>query len=369
MATPPPNDTSGSTDHLALRYLRRSLDTAHPADEPFVMNDWEHRIFHQVKRQTVMLVTLLGTIGLLLLYLPQFFWPDFFSTTPIPVFNQTYEAPLITILYGILLVYLEVYLLIYVNLRAIRILMALCQFPRAHDPQYERHLYAMTEAAVETDKSGLLLFGQSPYFSLPRWGLTIFFLYTKLKAALSTYVIRLLLRQLPGGYALPAMTNSLVSIPVFAVWNIIASVAVIHEARIRIMAPSTIRGFVDEIHEEWGHNEQFCSLIPEALSFLSIQDRQFNYAHLLFTEELMDRFGLDVIRPKGKFLEQIGQVSEDVRRGLERLIVFGALIDGRLSRLEKRRLRQLKANGWLTYKMADIKAIGRQFNHGQGLWV
>ncbi|GAA4416495.1 hypothetical protein GCM10023187_47960 [Nibrella viscosa] len=369
MATPPPNDASGPTNHLALRYLRRSLDLTHPADEPFVMNEWEQRIIRRVKWETIASATGVGTAGLLLLYLPQYFWPALFESTLIAVFEQEYEVPLITILYGILLVYLEVYLLIYMNLRAIRIIMAICQFPRAHDPHYERHLYATTEAALDTDNFGLFRFGLHPYFSLPQWGLTVFFLSHKLLAAVSTFLLKFLLRLLWGGYAVPVLTNTLIGIPMFAFWNVIASLAVIHEAKIRIMAPLTIRGFVDEIHEEWGQNPQFCALIPEALSFLSIQARQYNYAHLLLTEELMDRFGLDVIHPKGRLLEQMAQVPDEVRQGLERLIVFGALIDGRLSRLEKRRLRQLKVNGWLTYQMTEIKAMGKQFCQGRGLWI
>lgn len=334
------------------------------------MNEGEYQTIGQIRRETITMAALLGVAGVLCLYVPQYLWAGLFMNTQIPIFKTlVFSLPLISILYGILLVYLEVYLLMYINLRAIRIIMAVCQFPRVHDPQYERHLYAMTEAAMDNRHHGILQFSTNPFISLPRWGLSLFFLFNKFKAALSTLTLRWVFRQLPTGYTLPSITISLAGIPFFALWNAVASAAVIHEAKVRIMAPLTIRGFVDEIYEEWGHNELFCSLIPEALAFISIQNRQYNYAHLLLTEELMDRFGLLIIRPEGRFLERVQHVPDNVRQGLERLIVFGALIDGRLSRLEKRRLRQLKANGWLTYPIADIEAMGRQFIQGKGLWV
>jgi hypothetical protein len=49
--------------------------------------------------------------------------------------------------------------------------------------------------------------------------------------------------------------------------------------------------------------------------------------------------------------------------------VFGVLVDGKLSWLEKRRLRQLRRKGFLTYSADDIRQIGEDYNQGRGLWV
>ena len=84
----------------------------------------------------------------------------------------------------------------------------------------------------------------------------------------------------------------------------------------------------------------------------------------------MDRFELKADTTlSGNFLEEAAQAPVAVRRSLERLIVFGVLVDGRLSLLEKRRLRELRKNGFLTYSADEIQRIGNDYNQGRGLWV
>ncbi len=368
MSTQPPDNTPGPIDQLALRYLRGALDSPHPTDEPFVMNSRESHVIAKIRWQTISLAGAFGVLGIVLLYVPQYVWSSFFDTTSFTFRDTTYELPLITLLYGVLLVYLEIYALLYINLRAVRYVMAVCQFPRQHDAQYERHLHALAEAAQEKDKQEFFRFGLNPYLGLPQWGLTAFFVVNKLKAAASNVVLKFMLKRLLGPSLLPQVID-LAGMPIYAFWNIWASNQVIHEAKIRVMAPLTIREFVDSLHEEWRHNKAFCELIPEALQYVAILKRQYNYAHLLLTETLMDRFGLQVIKPTGHFLDRLAEAPPEVRRPLERLIIFGVLIDGNLSWFERRRLRQFQKRGWLSYSIADIEEIGREYYRGRGLWV
>ncbi|GAB4028347.1 LBF_2804 family protein [Spirosoma koreense] len=369
MSTRPPNDNTGPLDHLALRYLRQALDASHPSDEPYVLNEVESRVIRRTKQVTIGMAALLGVAGVLLLYWPQYMWPDLFSTTPITLFGKTYELPLITTLYGILLVYLEINLLMALNLRGVKAIMQICQFPRAHDAQYDRHLQALADAALEKTNRGVLRFGIDPYLNMPSWGLSLFFLINIVKAVLSNLVFKFLLKRVIGRYALRQMTD-LAGMPIYAVWNAWASWQVLHEAQVRVMAPTTIREFVYELYDEWGKNEEFRPLILEALQYVAILKRQYNYAHSLLTETLMDRFELRSDVPlTGHFPERVLQAPLAVRRSLERLIVFGVLIDGRLSWLEKRRLRELRKKGFLTYSASDIQRLGNDFNQGRGLWV
>jgi hypothetical protein len=368
MSTQPPENTPGPIDQLALRYLRRALDSSHPTDEPYVLNEMETHVIHKIKWQTLVMAGLFGVLGVVLLYLPQYFWPFFFERTPLTFLNYVLEAPLITALYGILLVYLEIYALLYINLRAVRYIMAVCQFPRQHDAQYERHLQAVADAAQEERNESILRYSIDPYLGLPRWGLTFYLVVNRLKAALSNTLLKFLVKRLFGRF-LVSQVADFVSMPVYACWNVWASHRVIHEAKIRVMAPLTVREFVENLHDEWKHNDEFRRLIPEALQYTAILKRQYNYAHLLLTESLMNRFAIQAIKPTGDFLTLLEKTSPELRRPLERLIVFGVLIDGDLSWLEKQRLRKLKTHGWLTYSIDDIEAIGTEYNKGRGLWV
>ncbi|WP_020597456.1 LBF_2804 family protein [Spirosoma panaciterrae] len=365
MSTRPPNNSTGPLDHLSLRYLRQALDIPHPSDEPFVFNTVEQRVVRRAKLITFTMAALLGLFGGLLLYLPQYTWPDLFSKTTVWLFGNAYELPLITALYSLLLVYLEINLLLAINGWGAKTIMEVCQFPRAHDAQYERHLQALATAAFEKSQPGFLRFGIDPYLTMPRWGLTLFFLLNVVKASLTALVVRFITQPFLGQPA-----SDFIGLPIYAVWNLWASRQVLHEAQVRVMAPITIREFVHELYEEWGKNDQFRPLILQALQYISVLDRPYNYAHFLLTETLKDRFELrGETTVADTFTEQVSNTPVTVRRSLERLIVFGALIDGSLSGLEKRRLHQLRKIGFMTYSAKEVRQMSLDYNQGRGLWV
>ncbi|QJW92421.1 hypothetical protein HNV11_19470 [Spirosoma taeanense] len=352
-----------------MRYIRQALDTVHPTDEPYVLNPVESRVIRRTKVLTLSFAALLGVLGVLLLYIPQYSWPHIFQNTTVTVFSTVYDLPIVTTLYGLLLVYVEVNLLLALNGFGVKTIMEVCQFPRAHDAQYDRHLQALADAAFEIPNQRLLRFGIDPYLNLPRWGLMIFFLINIAKAALSHIFLKLVAKRLVGRYALRQVTD-LAAMPFYAAWNAYASWQVLREAQVRVMAPLTIREFVNELYDEWGSNEQLRPLILEALQYVAILKRQYNYAHFLLTETLVDRFKLRTDATlTGHFAEQAMHAPLEVRQSLERLIVFGVLVDGRLSWFEKRRLRQLRKKGLLTYSPDEIQRIGAEYNQGRGLWV
>lgn len=355
----------GPLDHLSLRYLRQVLDMSHPTDEPFVLNPVESRIIRRTKRITLTVAALLGVLGVVLFYGPLYSWPYWFGNTTIRLGQTTYSIPLATTLYGALLVYLEMNALLAINLWGVRTIMEVCQFPRAYDAQYDRNLQALAQATLQTTWRGALRLSIDPYLTIPRWGLTIYFLLTFLKGLLSSLVIKTMLRR----FALLPVID-LMGMPIYAFWNAWASWQVLHEAQVRVMAPITIREFTHELHEEWGQQAAFKTLMPEALRYMALWDEQHNYASFLLIETLIDRFDLPRNAPlPGNFLTHMAQAPAPVQRGIERLLVFATLIDGKVSWREERLLRQLRRKQLLTYSMADIRRMKAEYNQGHGLWV
>ncbi|RIV27830.1 hypothetical protein DYU11_01340 [Fibrisoma montanum] len=370
MSTLPPNENRGPLDHLALRYLRQALNNPHPHDEPYVLSEAELRVIRHVRRQTLIIAALVGVLGVVLMYVPQYGWPELFVEIPLSFFGQSYALPITALLYGLILVYLEVSILLAVNLRATKLIMAACQFPRAHDARYDHHLKDIALASHRRRRTTRVVprMGIDPYLNLPRWGLATFFLLNILKAVLSTQALRYAVSRLFSRVVQPVI--DLIGLPIYAFWNAYASWQVVHEAQIRIMAPSTIREFVGELYDELGKNEQFRSMILDALQYIAVLKRQYNYAHFLLTETLLDRFNLRAGTPHpGEFTDRLKQAPPEVRRGLERLLVFGAVVDGRLSLLEKWRFRQLRKKGLLTHSRTAIGRVSADYNHGRGLWV
>lgn len=369
MSTRPPNDGTNPLDHVALRYLRQALDTTHPNDEPYVLNAVESRVIRQTKVITLTIAALLGVAGILLLYGPQYLWPDLFIDTALSFFGNTYQLPLLIPIYALLLIYVEINLLTALNMRGVKIIMRVCQFPRAHDAQYDRHLQTLANAALEKTRLRFVHFGIDPYLDIPHWGLSLFFAFTVIKAALSNLVLTVLLKPFVGRFALRPLTN-LAGMPIYAVWNAWASWQVLHEAQIRVMAPTTIREFVHELYDQWGKQDEFRPLILEALQYVAILERQHNYAHFLLTETLVDRFDLQPSATVStNFPERVLAAPPIIRQSLERLIIFGVLIDGKLSWPEKRRLRELRNKGLLSYSASDVQRLGRAYKQGRGLWV
>jgi hypothetical protein len=369
MSTRPPHDNTGPLDHLSMRYLRQALEMPHPTDEPYVLNEFESRVVRRTKNFVLTLSVFLGVFGVLAFFLPQQTWPDTFTTTSIAILGQYYELPLVNSLYALLLVYLEVNILLSLSSWGVKMIMEVCQFPHAHDAQYERHIQAIADEIPSKSRAGFFRLGLDPYLTMPRWGLPIFFLLNILKATLIMLVIQFVLGQFSNEYTVRQTLESL-SVFVFAFWNGWAAWQVLHEAQIRVMAPTTIREFVHELHEEWGKNDQFFPTIMAALQYTSILIGPVSYAHFLLTETIVDRFGLSAsTSPGGHFTEQLVALPLPVRHSLERLIVFASLVDGRLSWIEKRRLRTLRKKGFLTYSASEIRRISTDYNQGRGLWV
>ena len=369
MSTRPPDNSTGPLDHLSMRYLRQALELPHPTDEPYVLNAVESRVIRRTKFIVLTLSTLLGVLGISLYYFPQHNWPDTFSTTTVLALGQTYELPLINSLYCLLLIYLGVNLLLMINEWGVKMIMEVCQFPRAHDAQYEQHIQALVGKTLQKSRSGFFRIGLDPFLTMPRWGLPTFFLLNIVKAALTILALHFLLKQFFGQYALSELIE-LVSVPVYGLWISWASWQVLHEAKIRVMAPITIREFVHELHEEWGKNDQFSPMILQALHYTSILERPANYAHFLLIETIMDRFSLPTDVPvSDKFPEQALALPVPLRRSLERLIVFATLVDGRLAWSEQQLLKKLRKKGFLTYSAREIHRISTDYNQGRGLWV
>lgn len=367
MSNKPPNDSPGSLDHLTMRYLRRALDAPHPTDEPYVLNEVEAWVIRRVSLRTLALAAGLGLAVVLLYFIPHYFWPVFFQDLTITVKGISHPVPVISVLFGALLIYVEVHALMYINLNAIRTIMAICQFPRAHDAQYEQHLRAIANAALNWQYSGIFALRADALFGLTGWGLSAFFWLNTVKALMSFGAMWWVIQPIAGQSVF--LLGCLLGGAVFIFWNTFASFQILREAQVRVMAPLTIRSFVDELHEEWGKHDSFLVLIPAVLACVGIQKRQFNYAHHLLAEAIEYRFNITVDTPAGNVLNDSPLLSAEERKGLERLIIFAALVDGRLSSSEKKCLQHLRAKGWVTYSLADIQQIGRQYYNGKGLWV
>jgi hypothetical protein len=142
------------------------------------------------------------------------------------------------------------------------------------------------------------------------------------------------------------------------------------ELRIRILAPLTIRSFVNELREEWHTDSQFQLVLTDVLNYAGILQRLHVYAHLILVETLTDRVNEAVLpHSPDDFLPQMAALPPDMQRSVERLLIFSLLIDGHFSTREREQLQKLQNHKLLTYSMTDINQLHRDYVAGKGLWL
>ncbi len=348
-----------------MRYLRRALDTSHPTDEPYVMSDVEIFLTQRVIYATLFTTGFISALTVLLFQFSRLSWPNFFTTTDVVFANTTVALPLITILYALLLLYLSVYLTTAVNRLGTRAIAQICQFPRLHDLRYEHHIETMFRMARSKRQPFRLGVGIRAYMAWSRSGLLLYFA----ASAIIGFVASSLVSQWLSSYVAPLIAAG-VGVVLYAGWLIYRAWRVQFELRIRILAPLTIRSFVNELREEWHTNEQFQEIVTDALNFAGILSSLHIYVHLLLAETLTDRVSAAVLpHSPDDFTPKMAALPVTMQRSVERLLLFSMLIDGHFTGKERKRLKQLQDQNLLTYTMSDIKQLRDDYIVGKGLWL
>ncbi|QJD78731.1 LBF_2804 family protein [Spirosoma rhododendri] len=348
-----------------MRYLRRALDASHPTDEPYVLSDDELFLTQRAAYATLFASGFLGVLTVLLFQLPQFAWPDFFASTEFLIAGKPFAIPLITILYAVLVLYIAVHLTTGVNRFGARAIAQICQFPRLHDARYEHHVETMARLA-RSGKSGF-----RPYFNLKthlarsRSGLFAYFLANQAAGFFASTIVTILL--IPY---IPTSAAIIIGLVGYVSWLVYSVRRIQFELKIRILAPLTIRSFVNELREEWHTNSEFQTVLTDVLNYAGILRRLHVYAHLVLVETLTDRVN-EAILPHSPddFLPQMAAMPPDMQRSVERLLVFSLLIDGRFTAKERAQLQKLQDHKLLTYSLTDIGELHKDYVAGKGLWL
>jgi hypothetical protein len=356
---------SGLIDKIATNYIQAALP-AEPSAEPHLLNETEQAVIKKVKQETLIAAAILGVLGVLLLYLPQYYFPQLFPDTAIKLFGKTWPVPIVGTIYGLVLVYAEIYALTYYNVRAVKTIAAACQFPPKGHPDYGHYVQALTDASLEKEHKGLDQFGINPYAGLPKWLVMFYFLLNKLKATLSNLVMKIVVKRVLGRYALRAVTD-MAGIPIFAFWNAWASYKVINEAKVRIMCPIIIHQFTNDMQANWGNNPGFVKKLGAALAYVSQVKRNYNYAHFLFAQAFHHKLNALPTVGGEHFLQLAPKLEPELRQALYKVIVFGLCIDGDFSEFEKLRIRKLVATNDFPYNYQQLEKLSADFSAGKGL--
>lgn len=238
-------------------------------------------------------------------------------------------------------------------------------FPNQED---ERALAAvMARAALELPNPTTHLFGVDPRREASRLRLVLASLVYKLKVSLSNFVIKALVRRTLGR-AFVRGWLPFVAVPITAAWNAIVCWLIMREARIRAMGPSAVREMLDIVFADDPRlsPEAKAALVRAVASaIVRTQDLHPNLAALL--QDLVRRVDIpeiDDLDDSRAFLACLAALRPDERTIVLRVLSIASIIDGRLTRPERRLLLEARKACGLTPDLRSVEELRRAFAAG-----
>jgi len=343
-------------------------------DDLYVLTSEEKQALKKIRNSTYLKAGLAGALGIILLYVPYYIFEE--SLFPkrdvwIPIYNDYLSLEIEFLIYSVVLVFLEIWYLTFINIQAVNKITKACGCLNPNDENFEEDINSLISVGLEKKHKELEKVGINPYEGLSKWGVVAFQILIKLKATISGFVWKIFVSKILGRYAL-RMVVDVLGAPIYAAWNIYAARKVMNEARVRVMAPPLINKFSLQLEKEFKGNEEFRSVIYPTLQAISVSKRSFHYNHFLLATSLLTRFDIEIQSdPKydRDFLKKVDELSPEIQKAVSKLIVFGILIDGGLSPIEKRSLIRLKKEGVLPYSFEQVKTWSDDYFEGKGMYA
>lgn len=355
---------------LKLRSSRNWEEQTTQEQRYHILNAEEQHAIGRVERKALFWAAAYGVLGVLVLYLPYYFFPGLFPRSTFYIGEEAFTLGLVFMVYGFVLVAIELAALSLLNLWAVHRIADICQFPPPKDPRYEEYLEALFIVGMEKQSKKLLHFGINPLAGISKVQLMLYTALFLFKATISNLLLKIIVRRLSGRLVIRVYVD-LIGIPVFAFWNAYATALVVKEAKVRIMAPTLIQEMSHYLQQYVSPEEDFRKLIYNTLQMVAIFKRNFHYNHYLLANTLIVDFQVAKEQyqtlDKISFLMQLRKLEGSAKEGFAKLFVFGILIDGHISLQEARVLRQLYQDGTLLISPRQVKLWTKEFLRGKGL--
>jgi hypothetical protein len=356
----------------AYKYFQRLSENKQlPEDEFHIINEHERAAIKKVKQMAMLTAGLTGAFAVAIYYVPLYIFPEFFKqfNQLISLFGFSLEINLVTISFSLILIFLEIFILTRINIRAVAETANACGFPDKRDPLYDIHLEQLFSVGLETKNKETLKFGIDPYAGVPKFYILLFTVWNLVKATLTNFFVKMIVVKIFARAELRAYAD-LIGIPVFAIWNAVASWRIIEAAKVYIMAPGLIHQLAKEV-EYLKDDIYFKQNIFDAMQYVVSVKRSFHHNHYLLVVKLIEVFDLtnfkDTEPNPTLFLQKIKESDENIKKAYSKLIVMGMFIDGSISMKDQRVLQKLFDEKIININPIRVKVWCKQFRNGEGL--
>lgn len=356
----------------AYNYFHKlSANKKEPDDEFHIINERERAEINKSVRKAMITAGATGAIAVLAYYLPLYIFPDFFNSYNqiIRIGSFEMEVNFLTISISLTLIFLEIFILTVINIRSVAETAIACGFPDKRDPNHDLHLEQLFNVGLDVKNKETLKFGIDPYAGVPKFYIFLFTVWNLIKATLTNFIVKMIVVKIFARAGVRAYAD-LVGVPVFAVWNAVASWRIIQAAKVYIMAPGVIHQLAEEV-KYLKDDEDFKQNIFDAMQYVVSVKRSFHHNHYLLVEKLIHVFDLtnfkDAEPNPTLFLQNIKNSEEKIKKAYSKLIVMGMFIDGSISMKDKKVLIKLYTEKIINLNPDDVGKWCKQFKNGEGL--
>jgi hypothetical protein len=352
-------------------YKQISVKKAVSDDSIYLLTDAEIAYIKKRENITVFLAALIGAVMVLVLYLPQYFWPSLFpvNTFKLPFIDTSIEFSVVAFLYGMVLVFLEIVLLTFLNIYCTHEIAFAIGFINEQTKHAAEKKSLLLSIGQEKKTKEIMTLGIDPYYGLRKSSVFAMNLFFTLKATLSNLVMKILIQRVLGRYAVREVMDML-GIPIFAFWNAWGTRKVLREARIIIMGQNYLDFFRTELQTHRPLTETEKKGMYDTLQYIAMSKRDYHRNHYQLAKMIMEQFGIGIVKRhvvSDDFYEQLQAGSDDFKRLNEKILLLGFMLDGSLSVREKIRIRKLNKIGVITKTPEEVEVLLDNFIYGKGL--
>jgi len=337
--------------------------------ELFLLNEEEIKTIKRNERFAIWAAAFFGTMGVILLYVPQLARPQLFPSYTIVAFNRPFAIPIVMMLYSFVLVMIEITLLTFLNIWCAHEVAVATGFLTHANKQSTHKRNLLVDIGLEKKNKEELKYGIDPLQGINKTALLTWNFFFILKATLSNMLFKVLIQRMLGRYALQAVKD-FAGIPIFALWNAYGTKVILKEARVVIMGQNLIEQVVAKIRVDQEPTPEFKNLLYDTMQYIAINKRDFHQNHYVLTKML---FGIYRIPPKTVhfleegYLQKLQLANEEEKKICMLLIVIGFILDGDISIREMLQMNELRSIGLLDLETDTIKQYEQDFLNGRGI--
>lgn len=332
------------------------------------MNNLEIRRLRQRQRLVKAIAALLSVIGFLSYYLPVYRFPRLFPSIElaIPLMGAAIRLPWAELLWCVALTSIELYLLTLLNIFGAHEIAVATGF--ITDATKLERAGVILLIGLEKRTGEVNRYGIDPFQGVDKRLLFLFNAVLRLKGWFANQVLRFLVRLLLGRYAVRALLD-FAGTPIYMAINAYSVHAVMREARVIVMGQTLIDLLIARLPRlELSAAEK--ELIYDTLQYVAVCKRDFHHNHYLLTKALLESFHIPAENYHSlpdEYAERLKQAPAAPAALCKLIILLGFILDGRVSRRERQRLRQMNRLGVLKESPADLKRYARDFLNGAGV--